>query len=98
MITRKQYLDGNATHDEYYGEIAALVAPPIRAGIIDRVRVALDEGDKHLNTIPLALWDSMAFGINPSRVREVLKERGDGYSMSSGVCILKAAAKAAVNT
>lgn len=50
----------------------------------ERVRRALERGDKHLNTIPLRKWDTAAFELN-------LREKG--LSMSEGVCVLKHVAK-----
>ena len=40
-----------------FDALAALVPVPV-----ERIRAALATGDKHLNTIPLALWDRAALG------------------------------------
>lgn len=99
MITRKEYLDRtvlHATHDAYYGEIAAALDISFRPSILEKIRESLANDDPHLNRISLGYWDSHAISLDQAAVRKLLEERGDSYSLSSGVCILKAAAKAAV--
>jgi hypothetical protein len=52
-----------------------------------RILEALDNGDEHLNTIPLATWDSCTTNLS-------YKEFGlTSVSLSEKVCILKRCAK-----
>lgn len=49
-----------------------------------RVRRALEQGDKYLNTIPLRDWDKMA---------QMMGYRNEGWSMSEAVSLLKHVAR-----
>lgn len=96
MITRKQYMDasredGPAMHRAYYGEIVRECRVRIPADLVAQSRKALAEGDEHLNTIPLGLWDGMVSSL--SGVNAALKARGDYLTLGTGVCVLKEAAR-----
>lgn len=100
MITRAQYMaNGEKLHDAYYREIAAECGIKFtEPASIARFREALAT-DPSMNNIPLSWWDTRAVNLmlyNGWRIHEVLKARGDSYSMAVSVCILKAAARAAV--
>lgn len=93
--TRSDYMNGRATHQGYYGAIVR------EAGIslatwhaLERVKHALAVGDEHLNTIPLKLWDELAYRQRPA-VEPVLREHGDFWSLAGGVCVAKEAARQA---
>lgn len=96
MLTRKDYMaNAGALHHAYYSELAAALGIKItNADLIERCKQALADGDEHLNSIPLQRWDVMAAGFRPNR--SVLAERGEGWSLGTGVCCFKAAAKVAV--
>ncbi len=90
-IHRNEYMDGKVSHDEYYGqyltpEIINLVRNYVTATRIER------SADQHFNDIPLRKWDS----LEPSLRKLVsgLKENGEAWSLSTSVCIAKAAARA----
>lgn len=105
IITRKEYLDGDFTHDEYYGQfiIPSMVADvyaEIGEEWIKRSR------DEHMNDIPLAKWDALCGAKmrdstmvqRPQVPHEITKkfiEAGDkgGVSLSDMVCIYKAIAR-----
>lgn len=88
MITRKEYMDGRATFEQYYGEIVG-TRRPFNAAFIKRVVVALTAGDEHLNTIPLKEWDNYPVGV-PS---QPFDDRGDFLTLAGRVCYLKTAAR-----
>lgn len=95
--TRKDYMTGKVNHKTYYETLAS------EAGIsyanseaLPRIRQALKDGDEHLNSIPLGLWDSLAVK-NRRITAPVLKAHGDFWSLAGSVCIQKAAAKKAAN-
>ncbi len=95
MITRAQYMDGDATHAAYYGDLATSVGLSY-AGCdwIESVRNALRDGDDHLNSIPLATWDTRGAWMLQSRVaRAAFKARGDSVSLAGLVCVCKQAAR-----
>lgn len=101
MITRKEYLEGEFSHAEYYAEIVASV--PLHSfpyQLADRCRAALVAGDEHLNTIPLAEWDAygrrLGLPHSPS-LKANLRERGDFISDAGIVCILKSWARSQVS-
>lgn len=97
-FNRNRYLDGKITHEEYYHALAKTAGVNFQnadPAFLDRVRKALGEGDSYLNSIPLAEWDTRALSLLPS-VRAAFKEHGDFFSLAGGVCLVKQAAKDAV--
>jgi hypothetical protein len=97
-MTRQDYLDGKITFAEYYREIARIAGISWKNHhMLDRVRIALSNGDQHLNTIPLSSWDILGAWSRPAIAR-ALKIMGDtgGVSMSDIVCTHKQAARDAV--
>ena len=98
MITRKQYLDQEVTHREYYAQFVTNGIKSIVSSYIgkDKIRGSHDE---HLNDIPLSLWDGVAREIRmtPSNLNKKLKKAGDYCTLAGLVCIAKEAAKQLVN-
>lgn len=96
-ITRKDYLDGKVSHHEYYLAVAKTcgvsyeLADPV---FLARVKKALDDGDIHLNSIPLQVWDRRGAGI--VGLQKAFREHGGYDSLAGRVCLLKAVAKEAV--
>ena len=88
MITRQQYMSGEATHRQYYLEVAIAAGVKLDKIYLDHVRRCLP-WDEHLNNIPLNTWDVLALGYRGSISRE-LKARGDFWSDAGGVCTMKA--------
>lgn len=88
MFTRKQYLDKECTHDQYY---AQFVTPEVIHLVLVCIGEARIMGSKcpHFNDIPLWEWDRIAPRLS---VGERLRECGDYPTMAGKVCILKAAA------
>lgn len=94
-----------AHHRRYW---AQFVNPAIRQRVISAIGLErlVNSTDPYLNDIPLAEWDKLAGGSGrahhgDSKVyfvpnwinREQLKEVGEGYSLGTGVCIAKEAAR-----
>jgi hypothetical protein len=82
--TRKQYIDKEVTHRQYYGQfvndwLKTIVSNSIG---IDRIKASTDD---RFNDIPLAEWDQLS-GILPNT-------NFDTSDLCSKVCILKEAAK-----
>ena len=97
MYTRTQYLNSDCTHGEYYGqfvtsEIINLVKS--RFGI-ERLENCFSK-DEHLNNIPLENWDCLVSSL-PRYVQAGLKNVGDYLTLAGGVCILKQAARMAID-
>ena len=88
MITRKDYLDGKSTHDEYYAQFvtrATVSAVASRIGV-DRIKAS---ADRSFNDIPLQSWDEIPTVFITSKMREC----GDYPTPAGLVCINKRAAK-----
>jgi hypothetical protein len=92
MITRKQYMDGDKSHREYYGQFVgeAEIETIQREFGADKIQAALAE-DKNLNALPLSRWDALP-QIGPEK-RKQIKECGDFHSKAGHVCIYKEAAR-----
>jgi len=52
--------------------------------------------DEHLNDLGLARWDDLARRCYPLLNQEAIKAAGQLWSLSTGVCTLKAQAKAQI--
>lgn len=89
MYTRKQYLDKECTHSEYYGQFVTTGhLQEVKAYIgLDRL---INSTNEHLNDIPLQEWDNIQ---PPLGTGEEMKKRGDYLTQAGIVCIAKAAAK-----
>lgn len=87
MKTRKDYMAGNCTHQEYY---AQFVTPEIKVSVIRAIglKKLMASTDPHLNDIPLERWDDISTNAGAK-----MKEAGDFLSMAGNVCIAKAAAR-----
>jgi len=83
-ITRKDYMKGKATHDEYY---AQFVTPYIKKVVVASVGVKAIKSsiDPHFNDIGLIVWDRLAPFIRQSI--------GYTSALSDCVCVAKQAAK-----
>lgn len=89
MNTRKQYLNNECTHREYYGQFVTNMekAQVKRVVGIDKL---INSTDEHLNDIPLKTWDNMACHVG---IGDELKECGDYFTLSCIVCVNKEAAR-----
>ncbi len=107
MDTLPAYVPGQVSdhHRRYWAQFVTQGALEIVRKTIglDRLRASTDP---YLNDIELAVWDRMAGGSGranqgDSKVYHVpnympyskIKEAGEGYSLGTGVCILKEAAR-----
>ena len=97
MITRTEYMTNSANlHHSYYLEVAkASGISYANSADLQLIKSSL-ASDKHLNNIPLEVWDRRA-RISQPAISRALKERGDFYSFAGGVCTHKAAAIEAAN-
>lgn len=93
IFTRKEYMaaslaDGPAAFRRYYAQFVCDQHKGIIAGRIGLDRL-LASTDKHLNDIPLHLWDNLPGIVSSSK----LKEAGDYLTLAGKVCIYKEAAR-----
>lgn len=102
MITRKQYLEnystqGTAAHRAYYSQfvdddVLRVVESQFTAA---RLKKSF-QSDEHFNNIPLQ-WDWLAQATR-YMVERNLREHEDFWSLGTGVCILKEAARQIVES
>jgi polyhydroxyalkanoate synthesis regulator phasin len=80
---------GDIEHAEKYEAVARRIGIDLLKTLIpaspERIRKALEKGDKHLNTIQLRKWDQASEAIP--------REQGKGLSLAEKVCALKHVAK-----
>jgi len=91
MITRKQYLAGEATFHEFYGQfVTESVLRAVRGAFGKAIKASTDP---HFNDTPLAAWDRLANGFRFELGSMISQANGSGgVSLSDLVCTLKAAA------
>lgn len=93
MFTRKQYLDNECSHRGYYSQF---VTPYIKTLVFQTIGIEslLNSKDEHLNDIPLKKWDTLSGSrCNVLSIAEYPNDNKKYYCLSTGVCILKEAAK-----
>jgi hypothetical protein len=92
MITRKKYIAGDATHEEYYSQFVDCALLRTVSNVIGTTRI-VESTDPHFNDIALADWDEAGASIPLHTLQKLRKaEPGAGVSLSDRVCIVKAAA------
>ena len=108
MKTRQDYLNGKCTHSEYYAQFLDDKTAGELLAVIPLEQLKASK-DKHLNDIPMRLWDSISGGIwdykgkivqqhtARKEFREKARELGDGISSSSLTCIYKEQARQLIN-
>jgi hypothetical protein len=85
-------MEGRATFEQYYGEIAKAAEVRVPDWLLEMAQKSKDE---HLNDIGLVIWDNAAIPFY-DRIRAALHERGDGWSLAGGVCVMKTVARLAL--
>ncbi len=93
---RRQRLDGKVSHEEYYRSVykaagVSYLGDPL---IERRVKACLEDGDEHLNSIPLRYWDGLASAV--PALPKAFRDHGDYFTMAGAVCAVKQAALDAV--
>ena len=89
-FTRKQYMDGECTHDQYYDQF---VTQDLKNTVLRSIpeKQIIWSKDESFNDIPLRSWDWMA-RLNPVEPKK-FKEFGDFTTLAGQVSALKAAAR-----
>ena len=96
MFTRKDCLAGKCSHDEYYGQFITEMAEIKALNILKRSKFSKEEiiekikDDRHLNFIPLSLWDGASL---TRKEGDMMKQCGDYLTLSGKVSILKTCAR-----
>ena len=89
MFTRKQYINKECTHEQYYGQF---VTDGTKARVLSGIGLdALKKSnDPHFNDIPLHEWDGLVANCPGSAA---FSKAGDYYTLAGGICLLKEAAR-----
>lgn len=97
MYTRKDFLFGNVTFEQYYGQFITSATKLLVIHYIglDRITQALEIGDIHLNTIPLIEWDNLTHKFS---CKSLMEHVGDYPTLMGKVCILKETARILAQT
>jgi len=88
-MTRKEYMEGKISHEEYYGQFTNKEFSKRVARIIGEEKLRTST-DPHFNDIPLKKWDVISV---PLGTAEKMKECGDYLTQAGIVCIAKLAAR-----
>jgi len=93
MWTRKQYMNGECSHRTYYAQFVntAIIHVVERRFTAERLVRCSDQD--YFNTIPLHQWDQLIPAAQALSNQQQRKDAGEGWSLSTGVCILKEAAR-----
>jgi len=92
-INRAAYMAGEITHQQFFGHIAQECnLPKFPESWMKRVKVALKNGDVHLNSIPLHEWDSKVNWFS-QQTKSIISKYDNGFSLAGGVCMLKEKAR-----
>lgn len=94
LFTRTDRLAGKCTHREYYAQIVRLAGLKFTDSH-ELVRDAKKSTDEHYNDIPLARWD-MAAACAQSSITRALRQCGDCFTLSGGLCTVKEAVRQVV--
>ena len=89
-LTRKQYMEGECTIDQYYDQFVTTELKNILLRSIPEKQIVMSK-HPHFSDIPLTVWDWIA-RIEPVP-RLSLEAVGDFSSLGTQVCALKAAAR-----
>lgn len=89
MKTRKEYLNGECTHREFWGQF---VDESVKRSVSGYIGVDLikNSTDEHFNDIPLSCWDNVGRLL---RLPISFASIGDYCTLSGLVCIGKEAAR-----
>ena len=96
MIPRRDYLDNTALHDEYFLQFSTPDFKSHIAGLFSPEEL-MASNNHYFNDIPLQRWDSAVLSGQVFLNNQAIKEAGDFYSLSVGVCIAKAVARVLKN-
>lgn len=92
--TRKQYMRGECTHRQYYGQFVDRETARRVLIIASPAELAQEMAqDEHLNGIPLREWDWLVSRPWPSRFKRAFENAGTFFSLADGVCLLKEQAR-----
>lgn len=100
MYTRKQYMDGDVTRRQYYGQF---VSPEVTQTVLRAIgrEAIMASTDEYFNDIPLRKWEAVIGFADTSRpcvnntlgAASALRQAGDDVSAVNLIRILQEAAQ-----
>lgn len=99
MFTRKQYLDKECTHREYYAQFVTQHTRNLvtRAFGTEALVASFKANDLHsADYIQLDRWDSLSMRLHVDQ--QFMRDCGDYLTLAGAVCILKEAARQVVES
>lgn len=95
-FTRKQYLQGACSHQDYYMQFAT---PAVIARVkskVDLIVLLSSKEDGFRDVYSLPFWDN-AIGTISRDVGEMMREAGDHPTLAGSVCLAKAVARSLIS-
>ena len=93
MFTRKERLNNECTHREFFGQFVTQQMMNLVVGRIGGDKL-LASTDEHLNDIPLRRWDALSGTVRMFITSKQITDAGlHGFSLSDCVCTAKEAAR-----
>tara|TARA_R100001129_G_scaffold177621_2_gene152643 strand:- start:2053 stop:2451 length:399 start_codon:yes stop_codon:yes gene_type:complete len=91
MHTRKEYMSGDCTHQQFYEQ---MVTDEIKEGVRKSIGLGriMHSTCEHFNDIPLSFWDTLGWNLSGA-IDPQIKAASDHPSLAGRVCVVKAAAK-----
>lgn len=92
MYTRRDYLYSRCSFDEYYGQFITDEVLQYVDNRIGHINI-INSKDENFNDIDIRSWDRIVYNLKPLIDDQILTEAQEGWSLMTGVCIAKMAAK-----
>jgi hypothetical protein len=91
MHTRKEYMSGDCTHQEFYEQ---MVTDKIKEGVRKSIGLPyiMKSTCEHFNDMPLTFWDTLGWSLS-GEIDSQIKAASDHPSLAGRVCVVKAAAR-----
>ncbi len=92
MITRNDYINGKAAHNDYYSQFAT---DELKRAVVQHIGLDMIQAstDPAFNDILLERWDAMYPIFRMSVNKDAMKAAGESVTQATSVCVLKAIAR-----
>jgi hypothetical protein len=93
MYTRKQYMNRECDHQTYYAQFVTESHRRLVDNVFKVERLASYKDQVYFNDAANQRWDNLAGICHQYTDRSKLKQAGEGWSLTTNICILKEAAR-----